>query len=301
MKQALLRLHTAIFLAGFTAILGKLISLGTISLVWWRLFITVVFLAIWLQGKLRNEHYSAALKWKVIGVGALVGLHWLSFFGSVKWANVSIALVCFSSSGFFSALLEPLILKRRIRLFELLLGITSMGGIYVIFHFDTRYKTGIALGVAGAALSALFSIFNKKLVTEIKGLHMTAYEMSGAFAIVSMVLPFNYWAGNSFWPAGFDWLWLGILSIICTVWAFVLQLQALKHISAFTLNLSYNLEPVYGIILAFLIFKENRSLNGSFYIGALLIVLALAAQMLTMKLKASRGLSFSKEAAVHSN
>ena len=105
MKQALLRLHTAIFLAGFTAILGKLISLGAISLVWWRLFITVIFLAFWLRGRLKSENYPAGLKWKVIGVGALVGLHWLSFFGSVKWANVSIALVCFSSSGFFSALL----------------------------------------------------------------------------------------------------------------------------------------------------------------------------------------------------
>jgi drug/metabolite transporter (DMT)-like permease len=285
MKQALLRLHTAIFLAGFTAILGKLISLGTISLVWWRLFITVIFLAFWLRGKLREANYPVILKWQVMGVGALVGLHWLSFFGSVKWANVSIALVCFSSSGFFSALLEPMILKRRISWFELMLGILSMAGIYIIFHFDTRYKVGIALGVLCAALSALFSILNKKLVTKIRGLHMTAYEMAGALAIVSIVLPFNFFSGTAFFPVQFDWLWLGILSVICTVWAFVLQLQALKHISAFTLNLSYNLEPVYGIILAFLLFRENEHLNKAFYFGALLIIFALGVQMVTLNLR----------------
>jgi drug/metabolite transporter (DMT)-like permease len=285
MKQALIRLHTAIFLAGFTAILGKLISLGTISLVWWRLFITVVFLAIWLRGKLKDASYPASLKWQVMGVGALVGLHWLSFFGSVKWANVSIALVCFSSSGFFSALLEPMILKKRISWFELMLGILSMAGIYIIFHFDARYKVGIGLGVLCAALSALFSILNKKLVTKIRGLHMTAYEMAGALAIVSLAVPFNLLSGNAFWPVQFDWLWLGILSVLCTVWAFVLQLQALKHISAFTLNLSYNLEPVYGILLAFVLFRENEHLNKAFYFGALLIIFALGVQMVTLNLK----------------
>ena len=118
---------------------------------------------------------------------------------------------------------------------------------------------------------------------------MTAYEMAGALAIVTIVLPLNLYAGNQFLPSGIDWLWLTILSILCTVWAFVLQLQALKHISAFTLNLSYNLEPVYGIILAFLAFHENRSLNNAFYMGALLIVLALGAQMFTLRLKRKKG------------
>lgn len=288
MKQALLRLHTAIFLAGFTAILGKLITLGTVPLVWWRLLITVVFLAFWFRGRLSEAGYSPVLKWKAIGVGALIGIHWLSFFGSVKWANVSIALVCFSASGFFSALLEPLILRRRLRPFELFLGLISMAGIYVIFHFDARYKTGIALGVASAALSALFSIFNKKLVGQMQGLHMTAYEMAGALVIVSIALPFSLLSGSGFWPQQLDWIWLALLSFACTVWAFVLQLQALRHISAFTLNLSYNLEPVYGLVLAFLIFRENRLLNPAFYLGALLIIVALLLQMFALKLKRSR-------------
>ena len=285
MKKAMIQLHTAIFLAGFTAILGKLINLGAISLVWWRLVITVAVLFVFFRTTLKKTAYPFQLIAKVLGVGALVGLHWLSFFGSIKFANVSIALVCFSSSGFFSALIEPFVLRRKLSLFELALGIISMSGIYIIFHFDTRYKTGIALGVAGAALSALFSIFNKKLVHQMDGLHMTAYEMAGALVIVSFVIPFSISNGSAFWPQSIDWLWLFILSVLCTVWAFFLQLKALHHISAFTLNLSYNLEPVYGIILAFLIFKENKKLNIAFYIGVSFIVLALAAQMYAVKRK----------------
>jgi drug/metabolite transporter (DMT)-like permease len=283
MKKAMIQLHTAIFLAGFTAILGKLINLGAISLVWWRLFITVGVLFILFRSVLKRASYSRPLTLSVLGVGALVGLHWLCFFGSVKFANVSIALVCFSSSGFFSALMEPFIMKRKISFFELALGLVSMSGIYIIFHFDARYKTGIALGVAAAALSALFSIFNKKLVQEMDGLHMTAYEMAGAFAVVSLAIVFSVSSGNAFWPQPIDWLWLGILSLLCTVWAFFLQLKALHHISAFTLNLSYNLEPVYGILLAFIIFKENKHLNSAFYVGVLLIILALAVQMYFVK------------------
>lgn len=285
MKKALLELHTAIFLAGFTAILGKLITLGAAPLVWWRLIITLIVLFGYFRLRGKYVAYSSQLITKVLGVGMLVGLHWLCFFGSVKFANVSIALVCFSSSGFFSALLEPLIEKKKLSWFELFLGVLSMSGIYIIFHFDTRYKTGILLGVAGAALSALFSIYNKRLVTKMDGLHMTAWEMLGAFIILSVVIPFTVMAGNSFLPTGFDLLWLGILSIVCTVWAFFLQLKALHHISAFTLNLSYNLEPVYGIILAFLIFQENKHLNAAFYVGVGFIILALAAQMYMLKHK----------------
>jgi len=285
MKKAMIQLHIAIFLAGFTAILGKLIGIGAISLVWWRLLITVIVLFVFFRLNRQNTNYSRALILKVLGVGALVGVHWLSFFGSIKFANVSIALVCFSSSGFFSALMEPLILKRRLSWFELVLGLLSMSGIYIIFHFDARYKTGIALGVAAAALSALFSIFNKKLVSQMDGLNMTAYEMAGALVVVSLIMPFSMLAGNVFLPAALDWLWLAILSLLCTVWAFFLQLKALHHISAFTLNLSYNLEPVYGIILAFLIFKENKHLNAAFYVGVGLIILALGAQMYTLKRK----------------
>ena len=287
MKKALLQLHIAIFLAGFTAILGKLISLSAAPLVWWRLVITVLALAVFIrfQKGIPNA-YGRPLTLKVLGVGALVGLHWLSFFASVKYANVSIALVCFSASGFFSSLIEPTLYSRKYSLLEMLLGFMSMVGIYIIFQFDSRYKLGIAFGVAAAFLSALFSVFNKRLVHQMHGIQMTKLEMIGALLMLSVMLPFyTVWGNDAFWPVTWDWVWLLILSLLCTVWAFVLQLNALHHISAFTLNLSYNLEPVYGIILAFVFFGENKNLHGSFYIGALLIILAIIVQMLVIKKK----------------
>ncbi|MEO7311336.1 MAG: DMT family transporter [Chitinophagaceae bacterium] len=280
MKSALIKLHIAILLAGFTAILGKLISLTEASLVWWRLAITVVVMWGWMLAAKRVRVYPRKTIAQLLGIGAVVGLHWLCFFGSVKYSNVSIALVCFSSAGFFSAVMEPVIAQRKWVPAELLLGLISMAGIYVIFHFDAQYKTGILLGVAGAALSSIFSILNKRIIHQVDGVGLTAWEMLGALIILSGILPFYmHFGSTTFLPVGWDWLWLCILAVICTVWAFMLQLQSLKFISAFTLNLSYNLEPVYGIILAFIFFKENEQLSSRFYIGVLLILVSILLQM----------------------
>lgn len=285
MRLAFIKLHTAIVLAGFTAILGKLISLQEASLVWWRLLIAVIALlgVFKLAGK--KSAVSSGQILKLLGIGTLVGIHWLCFFGSIKYGNVSIALVCFSSAGFFSALLEPLIARKPLMLAELFLGLACMAGIYIIFHFDAQYKIGIALGVASAALSALFSIFNKQMVTaKADGLSMTLWEMVGAFGILSLVLPlFTFFRGDAFFPVGADWIWLLVLSLLCTVWAFFLQLQALQFISAVTLNLSYNLEPVYGILLAFVFFRENQYLGAGFYYGMSLIAASVIVQMIRVR------------------
>jgi drug/metabolite transporter (DMT)-like permease len=282
MRWAFIKLHIAVLLAGFTAILGKLISLPEASLVWWRLLLAVLALlplAGWWQ---RRSGYvvSAKSRLQLLGIGALVGLHWLCFFGSVKYGNVSIALVTFSAAGFFSALLEPVLRRTRIRLIELLLGALCVAGIYIIFHFDSRYKLGIALGVLSAALSALFSGLNKQMVTTgTSGLAMTLWEMIGALAVLSVLMPVYVWyRGDGWWPVGYDWWWLLLLSLLCTVWAFFLQLQALQYISAVTLNLTYNLEPVYGILLAFVFFQENKQLTSSFFIGLAIIGLSVAVQ-----------------------
>jgi drug/metabolite transporter (DMT)-like permease len=280
MKKALFRLHVAIVLAGLTAVLGKLIGLAEGPLVWWRLFLACG--ALWLLAgqHLRRTPPPAAFVGKALLVGALVGLHWLCFFGSVKYANVSIALVCFSSAGFFSALFEPLVMRRRPVPVELVLGLLSMAGIALIFHFDTRYKLGIALGVISGALASLFSIFNKRLVVQASGLALTTFTLSGALVAISLVLPWYHWGlGSAFWPQATDWLWLLILALLCTVLAYWLQLQALHYLSAFTLNLSYNLEPVYGIVLAMVLFRENKVLHPAFYAGAGLIVLSIGLQM----------------------
>lgn len=285
MRLAFIKLHVAVLLAGFTAILGKLITLNEAALVWWRLLLSVVALLLlftWLKKSVLTSRKTIL---QLLGIGSLVGIHWLCFFGSVKYGNVSIALVCFSAAGFFSALLEPVITRRKWRPIELLLGLMCMAGIYIIFHFDTRYKTGILLGVAAAALSALFSILNKQMVNaRADGLQMTFWEMSGALITLSVAMPaYVMLRGDSMLPAPLDWLWLLILALVCTVWAFFLQLQALQHISAVTLNLTYNLEPVYGIILAFIFFQENQYLHSTFFAGLIFIALAVAIQMWRVK------------------
>ena len=285
MRLAFIKLHIAVLLAGFTAILGKLITLNEAALVWWRLLLSVVALLLlftWLKKSVLTTRKTIL---QLLGIGSLVGIHWLCFFGSVKYGNVSIALVCFSAAGFFSALIEPVITRRKWRPIELLLGLMCMAGIYIIFHFDTRYKTGILLGVAAAALSALFSILNKQMVNaRADGLQMTFWEMSGALITLSVAMPaYVMLRGDSMLPAPLDWLWLLILALVCTVWAFFLQLQALQHISAVTLNLTYNLEPVYGIILAFIFFQENQYLHSTFFAGLIFIALAVAIQMWRVK------------------
>ena len=285
MKKALIKLHIAVFLAGFTAILGKLITLNEGLLVWYRLLITVVTLGgiLWYKKQLQRITLSGLLK--IFGVGVIVAIHWVTFYGSVKYANVSVALVCFSATGFFTAFFEPLILKRKIALIEVLLGLIAISGIYVIFDFHPQYKLGIIFGIISAVGSALFPVYNKKLLLVYTPKILTLYELGGGLLALTVLVPFYLmlFPAAYYIPDPSDWLWLLILAWLCTVLSFDLQLNALKKLSAFTANLTYNLEPVYGIILAFIFFRENEQLNPAFYFGVLLILLAVALQMLRVK------------------
>jgi drug/metabolite transporter (DMT)-like permease len=281
MKKALIQLHTAVFLAGFTGILGKLIKLNEGLLVWYRLLITVItLLAIqYFKKQLRGLAVKDTLK--LFAVGAVVALHWVAFYGSIKYANVSVALVCFSATGFFTAFFEPLILKRPISLIEVALGLLTIAGIYIIFDFHPQYKLGVIFGIVSAVGSALFPVLNKKLLLRFKPHTVVLYEMCGGFIALTVLIPLylQQFSAAYYLPTTSDWLWLLVLGWFCTVTSFELQLNALKRISAFTANLTYNLEPVYGIILAFVFFKENEELNSEFYTGTALILLAVIIQM----------------------
>lgn len=282
MKTAFIQLHIAIFLAGLTAILGRLIDLNEGMLVWYRMLFTCIVL--WLMHYFAKDKatVSADQRVRIYAVGAIVALHWVTFYGSIKYANVSIALICFSSIGFFTALMEPLLTRRRIHATELLLGLLTVAGIAIIFHFDAQYKTGIIIGLISAVLASLFPIMNRKLLQQNDASTITREEMTGGFLALTVLLPFYLWlfpAGN-YAASVQDIGWLLVLSLLCTVLAFNLSMRALRHISAFTVNLSFNLEPVYGIILAFLIFREDKFLSGSFYIGFALIVLSVLLQTL---------------------
>jgi len=281
MKKAFLQLHAAVFLAGFTAILGKLIELGEGMLVWYRLAMTVILLGLWMFWQKELRRQSMADVWKMMGVGAVIAAHWLFFYGSIKYANASVALVCLSAAGFFTALLEPLFFSKPIVWPELALGLLALAGIYIIFDFHPQYKLGIIFGILSSLGSAIFPIFNKQLVRYINPRTLTLYELTGGFLFLSLALPFYHMAYPSayYWPTGSDWSWLLVLVVFCTILSFELQLRSLRHISAFTANLSYNLEPVYGIILAFMFLNESKYLHQQFFVGVSLIMLAVVLQM----------------------
>lgn len=282
MRAAFIKLHLAVFLAGFTGILGKLITLNEGLLVWYRLLISAV--TLWLLFGLNNKIQKISFKQilQITGVGFIAALHWVTFYGSIKYANVSVALVCFSAIGFFTAIIEPLLNRRRIILQEILLGLLVIAGIYIIFHFDPRFKTGIIIGMISALLAAIFPVINRQLLKTVSVETLTTYELSGGFLTLSLILPIwlQYSPPTHIIPTLQDFGWLLFLSWICTVWAFQLSAHALKKISAFTVNLSFNLEPVYGILLAFIVYQENKMLGWNFYAGLFIIILAVCIQML---------------------
>jgi drug/metabolite transporter (DMT)-like permease len=277
LKKAFIQLHIAVFIAGFTGILGRLISFNEGMIVWYRLLFTCITMWI-LFGLLKKiQRLSGADILKISGVGFIATLHWVTFYGAIKYSNVSVALVCFSALGFFTALFEPVILKKKINKIELLLGLMTIAGIYIIFHFDTQYKTGIIIGIISAMLAALFPIYNREFLKRTNVETMLVVQLTGGLVILSCLLPIylHWFPTDHFLPGRSDFLWLLGLAWICSVFAFQLANNALKTLSAFTVNLTYNLEPVYGIILAFIIYKENKYLGQWFYVGFAVIAIAL--------------------------
>lgn len=277
MKKAFLQLHIAVFLAGFTGILGRLISFNEGMIVWYRLLFTSLTMWLLFTWQKKITSISRADLLKVAGVGFIAAMHWVTFYGSIKYANVSVALVCFSAIGFFTAIFEPLIFRQRVNRIELLLGILTIAGIYIIFHFDARYKTGIIIGIISAMLAALFPIYNRRFLQRMNVETMLAWQQTGGFVFLSLLLPFylHRFPVASFWPGWEDLLWLLVLSWVCSVIAFQFSANALKRLSAFTVNLTYNLEPVYGILLAFIFYRENELLGPWFYAGFSIIAAVL--------------------------
>ncbi len=292
MRKAFIQLHIAVFLAGFTGILGRLITLNEGLLVWYRLLITSasMWLLFSLTKKLQRISFGDILK--ISGVGFIAAMHWVTFYGAIKYSNVSIALVCFSSVSFFTAIFEPLILRKKLNWIELLLGLITLSGIYIIFHFDTQYKTGIAIGIVSAILAALFPIYNREFLKRINVETMLIWQQTGGFIALSLLMPLYLYQfpSKNFLPGWENLGWLFVLAWICSVWAFHLSASALKRLSAFTVSLTYILEPVYGILLAFMVYKENKYLSNEFYLGFVVIAIALLIHLFLL-LKVERKLT----------
>lgn len=280
MKKAFFKLHLSILLAGFTGLFGKLIDLNEGLLVWYRMLFASLFLFLMLGwgGRLRRIGLRETLR--MAAPGLLLAFHWVFFYGSIKASNVSIGVICFSLVGFFTAALAPLVDRRRFSLRELIFSLLTVAGVLLIFQLDVRYRTGILLGIVSSALCALFTLVNKRIGENRSSSLLLAYEMAGGFVGLSCVLPLylHFFPSARFWPSAADLGYLVVLSSVCTIGVYLLQIQVLKVISAFTVSLSYNLEPLYSILLAMLFFGEGRQLNYAFYIGLALIGLSVGLQ-----------------------
>jgi drug/metabolite transporter (DMT)-like permease len=281
LKRSLIQLHIFVFLAGLTAPIGNLIQLNGLELVFYRMLLTVLaLLPVYLmQQQLSQITFKDKVKLMLIGV--LIAIHWVCFYGSIKLANVSVALVCISSVGIFTAVLEPFFFKTKFIWNDILVGLLSLIGILCIFQFDIQFRTGILVGLVSALFASIFTIINKRLTVQYSTQTIQTFEMLGGFSFLTIViLCINSYQHNAFViPTQQDWFWLIILSLVCTVLANYLMLNALKRISAFTLNVSLNLEPVYGIIIAIVFFQEHKQMGKGFYLGMSLIAISVMLQM----------------------
>lgn len=290
MKKAYLLLHIAVILAGFTGVFGKLISLNEGLLVWYRVLFSSAWLLLILYFFKVSSTTTPREKFNIAKVGMLITIHWVFFYASIKYSNISIGVVCYSLTSFFTAIFEPLINKKKFVVTELLLSFLTLLGIGLIFHFDTSYQLGIALGVISSAFAALYTIYNERLVKTYDSLVINYYQMIGGTIGLGLLMPLYlyYFPVETLLPDTKDTIYLLFLSLFCTVGLYVLFAESLKRISAFTVNLSFNLEPIYAIIMAFLFFDEGKEVNASFYVGLLFVAASVVLQTFISGSAASR-------------
>ncbi|MFA6083219.1 DMT family transporter [Mucilaginibacter sp.] len=280
MKKSYLVLHFAVILAGFTGIFGKLISLNEGLLVWYRVLFSSIVLLIVLKLFRIATPVKSREKFDIAKIGMFITIHWVFFYASIKYSNISVGVVCYCLTSFFTAIFGPLINRCRFDLSELLLSALTLFGIGLIFHFDSSYQLGIVLGVISSAFAALYTLYNERLVRIYDSRVINYYQMTGGTIGLGILLPayLYFFPVETIVPSLKDIGYLILLATICTVGLYILFAESLKRISAFTVNLSFNLEPVYAIILAFIFFNESKELNLSFYIGLLFVMTSVLLQ-----------------------
>lgn len=277
-QRAFIELHIAVFLWGFTAILGQLIQLSAIPLVWWRLFITICALLLFSKAFKRAKGLPRQLILQFMGVGCIVATHWILFYAAVKLSNASVALIALSTTSFMSSIVEPLVNKNKIKWYEVSLGAVIIPAMFYVAHgLPANMTAGLVAGLLCAIFVVVFSVLNKKMVDKADAMTVTFLELSGGLLLMTFLLPFYFVfdkTATMIPPKTSDWVYLFILAILCTNFTYWLGVRALRELSAFATNLTVNLEPVYGIILAALLLKENKQLSPSFYIGTAVILFA---------------------------
>ena len=276
-----LKLHFIVFLWGFSAILGRLISITAIELVLFRFALAALGMYGLIHFTLGRDSIkiSRGDQLKLILIGIVVALHWLAFFGSARLANVSVSLVGFATNSLWAALLEPWFNKTKMKKFELVLGLLVVIGLYIIFSFDFQYKLGLLIAISAGFTSALFSVFNAKMVKHIHPRTITFYEMCGGFLTVGLCILICKiaWPDSGFsmkWPSLSDWICISTLAGVCSIYAYTVAIELMKKVSVFLIQLTLNLEPLYGIVMAVIIFGEQEEMSTNFYVGTFVILCA---------------------------
>lgn len=272
-------LHFIVMIWGFTAILGLLISLPALELVFYRTLIAAIGVGIIMGIRGKSLAISFPEFFKILGVGFIIGLHWILFFWSARVSTASVCLAGMATTSLWTAFVDPLVNRTKVKWYEVALGLIVISGLLVIFQFESGYWLGLTLALLSALAAAVFSVFNGRLTHRHSPYQITFYEMAGASLTALIFLPlYTEFFGNGeeiqwAWQ-GLDWLWLLVLSLVCTVFAFSVSVELMKRVSVFSVNLTYNLEPVYGIILAVLIFGESEKMTPQFYLGTLIILIS---------------------------
>ena len=274
-----LLLHFIVMIWGFTSILGLLISLPALELVFYRTLLASLGVALVMVWKKKIMIVPLSELLKIVGVGVLISLHWIFFFWSAKVSTASVCLAGMATTSLWTAFVDPIINKTKIKWYEVALGLLVISGLVVIFQFETGYWLGLSLALLSAFLSALFSVFNARLTFRHTPYQITLYEMAAAILFALLFIPIDSVFLNEGAPIqwgwnGLDWFWMLILSGVCTVYAFSVSVELMKRVSVFTINLTINLEPVYGILLAVLVFGEKEKMTPQFYLGTLIILIS---------------------------
>ncbi len=271
--KSYLHLHFIVFIWGFTAVLGALITLDALPLVWFRMCIAVGLIYIYAIATKAPLKIPMKTLAGFLIAGLIIALHWFTFFQAIKVSNISVTLACLSTGAFFTCFLEPIFFGRKIIFYEVLFGLLVMGALYMIFYFEGNYLKGILLALTSAFLSASFSIINGKYATQYSPVTISFYELLGGVFFFSVYLAFSgSFTKEFFMVSADDWKWLFILGSFCTAYAFIASVQVMKFLSPYTVMLTINMEPIYGIILAVIVFNEKEKMSGWFYIGAGIIL-----------------------------
>lgn len=267
-------LHFTVLIWGFTGVLGELITVSALHLVWYRVLIAAVSLVLYYLFTKRSLLVPKDQLLQYLGVGVIVGLHWVLFFHAIKVSTVSVTLVSLSSVTLFTAILEPIINRKRISIADVIVGLVIIFGIYLIFKFEFKYFWGIVYGLSCAFCASIFSILNARMVKKGSPTTITLYEMVGAWIGISLVMLFTGDFDEQMILSQSDLLYLLLLGVVCTAIAYVLGVAVMRELSAFTVALTTNMEPVYGIILALLIFGQKEAMSTGFYFGAVIVLAA---------------------------